>query len=148
MAKAKKTNTKKNNDAIVAAEIGAGIIAAGAAVAAGYYFYGAKDAKRHRAAATKWAKGLKDDVVTEAKKLQKLDRRAVGSIVDNAAAAYVGARNVDVGELKRAAQELKANWKELERELTSAGNSAKKATAKSAGAAKKTAKKTAKKVAK
>jgi len=146
MAQAKK-GSSKNKDAIIAAEIGAGIVAAGAAAAATYYFYGAKDAKKHRAAAAKWAKGMKGDVLKEAKKLKKLDKQSVAAIVDTAAAAYVGARNVDAQELKAAAKELKKNWQELERELGSASTTAKKAAKKSAKKAATTTKKAAKKTA-
>lgn len=134
----KKTNDKK--DAIVAAEIGAGVLAAGAAAAAGYYFYASKNAKKHRSAASKWAKGLKQDVVRQAKKVKDIDQKAIASIVDTAAAAYVGVRNVDAAQLSAAARELKTNWKELQREVApraktttaSARKVAKKATAKKA----------------
>lgn len=118
---------KKQSTAKTAMEVGAGVLAAAAAAGAGYYFYGDKDAKKHRAAATKWAKGMKADVVKEAKKLKNIDQKTVASIVDKAAAAYATARAVDAKDLKAAAQELKKNWKMLQAEV---GGTAKKAVSK------------------
>ena len=134
---------EKDNDALIAAEIGAGVIAAGAAAAAGYYFYGAKNAKKHRAATAKWAKSMKEDVTKEAKKLQNLDRKSAAAIVDRAASAYVGMRNVDPDQVKQAAKELKENWKELEKDVEKTQKSSRKVAKKVVG--KKTAKKATKK---
>ena len=148
---AKKAPTKKGGKKmsnLQKAEIGAGVLAAvAAASAAGYYFYGAKDAKKHRNATTKWAKGLKNDVVREAKKLKDLDEKAMAAIVDQAAKAYKGLDDVTPGDLRAAVQELKGNWesvkKELKRTTKKASSSAKKTVKKAAP--KKAAKKTAKK---
>lgn len=130
----KKPKKQKPNDALLAAEIGAGVAAAGAAIVAGYYFYGAKDAKKHRAAASKWAKGLKDDVAKGAKKLKRIDQKSVAAVVDAAMAAYASSR-IDPKELKAAARELKSNWRRLGEEVKSkpaAKKVAKKAPAKKA----------------
>lgn len=159
MASKKKTGMSK--DTKVALEVGAGVLAA-AAAGAGYYFYGDKDAKKHRAAASKWAKGMKNDVLKEARKVKKLDQKTMTTIVDKATAAYQAARGVDKTELAAAARELKKNWREVQAELNKTkakagatateakktGTAAKKATKKSATTVKKTAKKSAKKGAK
>jgi hypothetical protein len=152
MATAKK---KGQSAATTAMEVGAGLAVAAAAAGAGYYFYGDKSAKKHRAAATKWAKGMKADVVKQAKKVQKLDQKAVASIVDKASAAYATVRSVDQKDLKAAASELKKNWKHVQAEINNLGKkvasvkkSAKKAVKKSAKAVKKAAPKKAAKGAK
>lgn len=139
-APAKKSAKKMSN--LQKAEIGAGVLAAVAAAgAASYYFYGAKDAKKHRNATTKWAKGLKNDVVREAKKLKDIDEKAVAVIVDHAAKAYKGLDDVTPGDLRAAVSELKGNWESVKKEL--------KRTVKKATSPKKVAKKAApKKVAK
>ena len=149
---------KKKMSTKTKVELGAGALAvAAAAGAAGYYFYGSKDAKKHRKAASAWAKGMKRDVVKEAKKLKKLDQKAMAAIVDKAAAMYEGARSVDRKDLRAAAAELKRNWQALKGEAqgkvralrTAARKTAKKAVKKTAKkAVKKTAKKAVKKVAK
>lgn len=120
-----------NKKTIRAVEIGAGVAAAVAvAGAAGYYFYGAKGAKKHRAAASKWAVGLKKSVAREAKKLGKIDAKSVSALVDNAAEAYEAVKTVKKEDLTAAVKELKSNWHML-----------------SAGTVKKAAKKVVKKAA-
>jgi len=146
---AKKAPAKKGMSTLKKAELGAGVLAAVAAAAgASYYFYGAKDAKKHRNATTKWAKGLKNDVVREAKKLKDLDEKAMATIVDQVAKAYKGLDDVTPGDLRAAVAELKGNWdsvrKELKKTTTKAKASVKKAVTKAAPkkAVKKAAKKT------
>lgn len=119
--------SKKQGTAKTALEVGAVVAAA---AAAGYYFYGDKNAKKHRAAASKWAKGMKADVLKEAKKLKKLDQKAVGSIVDKASAAYMTARSVDKKDVAAAARELKKHWKSVQAELGAAGAKVKSAAKK------------------
>ncbi len=139
----KKSPAKKKMTRMEAVEIGAGVLAAVAAAgAAGYYFYGSKDAKKHRSATAKWATGLKKDVIREAKKLKKLDEAAMAAIVDNAAKAYKGMQNVTPADLRAAVSELKGNWAEVRKELSRTGV-AKKAVVKKA--VKKAVKKVAKK---
>ena len=141
----KKTQTKKsasNKDSMVAAEIGAGIAAvAGAAAAAGYFFYGSKDAAQNRKRTAKWATELKDKVVKETKKqakiVEKLDKKAMAVIIDKSTKAYEGVKHVKREDLVAAANELKQNWKEIQAET--ATKSAVKAMSKAP--AKKVAKK-------
>ncbi|MDP2665334.1 MAG: hypothetical protein Q8P23_01640 [bacterium] len=116
MAKAKKTSKGK-----MAAEIGAGLLAAGAAAAAGYYFYGSKRAKKHRKIAAKWASGMKNEVIREAKSLKKINPKDFAKVVDTVAGTYRGVRSINAADLKRAANELKANWKMVEREIGTTG---------------------------
>ncbi len=141
---AKKVKGGKKMSNLQKAEIGAGMLAAVAAAgAATYYFYGAKDAKKHRNATAKWAKGLKNDVVREAKKLKELDEKAMAVIVDQAAKAYKGLDDVTPGDLRAAVNELKGNWESVKKELK---RTVKKTTKKAAP--KKVVKKAVKKAAK
>lgn len=139
--------TKKSTNGKRAAEVGAGLAAAAAAAAAGYYFYGSDKAKQHRAAASKWAKDMKAQVVKETKKVKKIDQKQVAKIVDRAAAAYASARSVNQQDLKAAAAELKKHWRRLSEEVASrAKRPAQKAAKKSSkkAAPKKSSKKAAK----
>ncbi len=131
----KKTASKKK---VPVAGIAAGAAAAAAAAGAAYYFYGAKGAKKHRTAAAKWAAGMKRDVVREAKKLQKLDDKVIHGVIDRVAGTYRAAQAIDPGEIRRAAGELKANWKKIQAEMRSGRTTVKRT-------AKKTAKKATKK---
>ena len=145
---------KKSNNGLVAAEIGAGVLAA-AAAGAGYYFYGAKGAKKHRHAASKWTQDMKKEVIKEAKKVRKIDQKTMAMIVDRASKAYQGARNVSKEDLSRAGKELKQNWKVIAAELAMAaaqsGKAVKKATKTATSSARRAVskgKKTVKKVTK
>ncbi|MFM2330868.1 MAG: hypothetical protein RLZZ26_375 [Candidatus Parcubacteria bacterium] len=103
-------------------KIGAGLLVAGAAAAAGYYFYGSKDAKKHRQTATKWASDLKKEVVRKAGDVKKMDAKGFGRIVDTVASTYNGVRSIDAADLRRAVKELKTNWKMVQREVMHAGS--------------------------
>ncbi|HET9641700.1 MAG TPA: hypothetical protein VFP46_02540 [Candidatus Paceibacterota bacterium] len=99
------------------AAVAAGVAAAGAIAAAGYYFYGHKNAKRHREAAKKWVKDFKSDVLREARKLENVTSRDIDAIVDNVSKTYQGMKNVDVAALAEVASELKRNWQLIQGEL-------------------------------
>lgn len=114
MKKATKSKTKSKKTTM---EVGAGLIAASAVAAAGYYFYGSKDAKKHRKIAAKWATAMKSEVVKETKRLEKASPRAFAAIVDRVAKTYQGVRSIDIAEVKQAAKELKANWDAVKSEV-------------------------------
>ncbi len=142
MATGKKT-TKGQSTTAIALEIGAGALAL-ATAGAGYYFYGDKRAKKHRQAASAWAKGMKSSVLKQAKTLSRIEQKSVAKIVDEAAKAYTNVKNVDKKDLTQAAKELKANWKEIQKEIEAAHKKAKPVAKKSVATAKKTAKKVVK----
>lgn len=101
----------------IAAEVGAGLVAAGvAAAAAGYYFYGSDSAKKHRKVTVKWANDMKKEVIKETKRLKSATPKAFAVIVDRVSKTYQGARAIDIAEVKRAAKELKANWETVQHE--------------------------------
>lgn len=112
------TNKKstKSSNLVRGVEAGAAL-AALAAGAAGYYFYGTQNAKKHRHAASAWAKGLKKDVQSQVKSLKKIDAKSVAKIVDQASKSYQTAKGASKGDVMMAAKELKANWKNIQKEL-------------------------------
>lgn len=137
----------------VALGVGLGLAAA-AAAGAGYFFFGSKDATKHRKKAAKWAQSLQADAMKKAKKLQKLDEKAWKTIVDESMRAYDKVKSIDQADLASAAKELKTNWKHVSAELNRVGakevKAVKKAAKKAVSTGKKvvakaTAKKTAKK---
>ena len=108
------------------AKVGIGLAASAAAAAAGvasYYFYAHKNAAKNRRIVAKWANDLKDDVVSRARKLKKLDRQAIVALVDQAVATYETVRDIDRSDLERAAKELKDNWQKIISELPQAARS-------------------------
>lgn len=116
MAKAKKTTKGK-----VAIEIAAGLAAAGAAAAVGYYFYGSKQAGKHRKIAAKWAGDMKKEVIREAKGLKGINSRQFAKVVDAVADTYRSAHSVKAADLRRAVNELKSNWDMVQREVEKGG---------------------------
>ena len=108
----------------------AGAVVAGAA-AAGYYFFGSKNAKKHRATAVKWAGGFKNEVVKEVRMLSRVDKKKVGAVIDSVARAYKSARKADVKELGKAASELKKNWHHLAAEMKGGARKARATVTKS-----------------
>lgn len=116
-----KINRKK-----VALGIGLGLAAAAGAAAAGYYFYAAKGAAGNRKKAVRWANDLHADVLRNAKKLKKFDERAYKTVVDEAMKAYENVKSIDKADLRSAAAELKANWKNVEREINRVAKTEKK----------------------
>ncbi|MHB8860603.1 MAG: hypothetical protein ACYC48_02610 [Minisyncoccota bacterium] len=142
---------KKMSAGKIALEVGAGLAAAGAAAATGYFFYGSKDAKKNRKIAAKWATDMKKEVLKEAKRLENATPKAFAAMVDSVAKTYQSARSVDAADMKRAAKELKENWEMVQREakrtarksIARAKTSAKKVVKKAAAPAKKTVKKRA-----
>jgi len=147
----KATSSKRAKEGAAAAA-GAAALAAAAAGVATYYFYGTKNAKRHRHAASTWAKGLQKDVQKGVKSLKKIDSKTVARVVDDAAAAYQGMRGVAAEDIRAAAKELKSNWKRVQTEMApspAVKRAAKKATkAVKKAAPKKPAKKATKKATK
>lgn len=105
----------------LATKIGAGLVVAGAAAAAGYYFYGSKNAKKHRQIAAKWASNMKNEVVREAKSLKTLNAQDFAGIVDTVASSYQGVKSINAADLKRAVNELKSNWKLVQSEMKKGG---------------------------
>lgn len=108
------------------------------AAAAGYYFYGSKNAKKHREATSAWAKGLKKEVVEKAKLAKNVTPAMIQTIANEAAKIYQHEKNVKVEDLKNAVKELKSNWERVAEEA----QKTKKAAKKTVKVAKKAAKKT------
>ena len=118
-----KTKNKNSNDTKKSGGKGSilalGTLAAGAA--AGYYFYGHKDAEEHRKTAAKWSRSFKAEVERQMQNAKIMDREVVADAVDKAVGVYERLRAVDSAELLRAARELKEHWKTLSAELGKKG---------------------------
>ncbi len=70
------------------AKIGAGLIAASAVAAAGYYFYGSKEAKKHRGAAVTWGSEMRKEIGKEVAQLKKLSPEDFAKVADTLAGIY------------------------------------------------------------
>jgi hypothetical protein len=138
---AKRTTAKK------AIGVGVGVAAAAAALGAGaYYFFGSKQAAKHRKTTARWANDLKKDVVRGVKKAKKLDEAAYRAIVDEASKAYATISDIDRSDLEAAARELRENFKAVKREITRVAKKDTKVVSKAAKGVAKKVSKAAKKV--
>ena len=140
--------TVKSSKKVVVGAAGAAIAVATAGAAAGYYFYGTAKAKKHRQAASAWAKGLKTDVTKKAKALKKIDAASVAKIVDQASKQYHSVKGASLADIQHAAKELKANWKKMQAELAPSAAMKKAVQSASPKAIKKSVKKVVRKEAK
>lgn len=122
--------SKKQKEDLLKTEVAVGVGLATAALA-GYYFYASKDAKKHRKAVSKWMGNLKEDVMVEAKRLKVATPEAFAIVVDSIASTYAKAKDVNASELSELIAELKGNWDDAKKDITSVTGSAKKVAKKS-----------------
>jgi len=87
--------------------------ATAAGLAAGYYFYASKGAKKNRRVAAAWAKSLRDEALSQAKKLKNIDRSQVLGVIDTVAAGYENMREIEARDVRSAIKDLKSNWQKL-----------------------------------
>ena len=106
----------ENSNLKVGVALAAGAAALGAA-AAGYYFYGSKDAEKHRKQVASWSTSFKKQVMRELEHTKKFDRATITAAIDRALAVYEGLRAVDTAALWKAAQELKEHWQDVAKEF-------------------------------
>jgi NAD(P)H-hydrate repair Nnr-like enzyme with NAD(P)H-hydrate epimerase domain len=69
-------------------KIGAGLVAAAAVAAAGYFFYGSKNAKKNREQSAKLAGEMKKKIQREVEQLRKLDPKDFAKVVDTVSGTY------------------------------------------------------------
>jgi len=114
--------------------IGAGIASIAAAAAGAYFLTSTKKGKKVSKKAIAWAGKAKKEVVAEMKKLEAVNQKAYGQVVDEVTKKYKELKNVDVKDVMEFSKELKGHWngikKEIENKLKSKPVAKKKAVAK------------------
>ncbi len=103
----------KNKHLVLKAGLG---IAAVAAAAGTYYFFG-KDGKKHRAKAATWVDHAKKDVVKEVSKLKNVSERSYTQAVNKIITKYKKLQKDHPEEVKALSQKLVADWKKIEKHL-------------------------------
>ncbi|MEX0672660.1 MAG: hypothetical protein WDZ82_02160 [Candidatus Paceibacterota bacterium] len=113
------TNNESSNKKI-SAETKAGIgILAGAVAAVGLaavYLYGTKAGQTHRKQLDKQLKGVKDDVVAELRKLQRVDKEVYMNVIDDVVSRYQQMDEVDVPSVLSFGKELKRHYSTIKQE--------------------------------
>ncbi len=111
---------QKNNKDGSGVGVGAGLVAVGTAIAAGYYFYVSDNAEKHRKVVADWATDLKDEVMDKADTLKEnLNRETLLGLIDEVAETYYMAKSVSKEDVGAAVKELKDNWAKVVDELKS-----------------------------
>ena len=124
--------TNKKIEKVSNTGTGVGIVAVGAALAAGYYFYMSKNAKKNRKMVEGWAVSLKDEVMEKAKTIKdSLNKESLVNIIDEVAENYYTAKNVTKEDVTALVNELKQNWSKVVEELKNSKKSISSAKTKS-----------------
>jgi len=96
-----------------------GLVALAAATAAGAYFlYGSKNASKNRKKIKGWTLKAKGEVLEKMEAMKNIDEANYKRIVDTVATKYKKLKTVSTKEAESLAKELKAQWKEIHKEVS------------------------------
>jgi len=115
----------------------AGLATLAAAAAGTYYFFGSKQATAHRKAAKAWAEKAKKEVIKEVGKLEKVSKATYEKTVAEVMKKYNAAKAAAPSEITHLSQELKKQWKNIEKHIKPASPVAKKKAVAKKGKSKK-----------
>ena len=112
---AKKSESKVSTGAVVG--VGAAAAAAAAAAAGAYWFYGAKDAARHRKSARSWMLRARAETMEAVEaavdKIGSIDKDTYLKIVDATIKRYSSMAGVTPAEVAAMTKDLKAAWQHM-----------------------------------
>ncbi len=97
----------------------AGIAATALASAGAFYFYGSKNAKKHRAETLEWMKKAEKEIMVRAKKMKKdaMNSAEYKKIVAEVSKKYESLKNVDAKDVQDFALTLTKAWKDIQAKL-------------------------------
>lgn len=107
-----KSATKKN------IEIAGGVAAGLAALAAGAIFLYGKDGAKRRKQVKGWMLKAKGEILEKLETLEDFSQTAYEKIVDEVAAQYKQAKNIDSSEVLQMVSELKGHYKNIQKTLS------------------------------
>ena len=146
----KNGNNGNHDEGMSKTTMAVGAAAAAAVAAAGaYWFYGTKDASKHRKSARGWmlrARGEVLDAVEAAiSKAGEIDKETYAKIVEGVLSTYQKSTNATSDEMLQVTRDMQAMWQHMQKARKFAApkkaakkGAAKKGGAKKAGVAKKT----------
>ena len=94
-------------------------LAAMAAAAGAYYFYGSKHATQHRRKMKSWAIKARGEVVEKLEKAQELTQKKYDRVVDEVADKYRRVKNIDPKEVTALAEDMRRHWKNISSQVQS-----------------------------
>ncbi len=108
---------------------GLGLVALAAATAAGVYFlYGSKNAVKNRKKIKGWTLKAKGEVLEKMETMKNINEADYKRIVDTVAKKYKKLKTVNSKEAESLAKELKAQWKEISKDVSPKQTAKKKKT--------------------
>ena len=88
-----------------------------AAALGAYYLYGTKHSEAHRKKAKSWMLKAKGEVLEALEQLEQVDERNYNKVVEKVTNKYKKLKHVNNTELAVLGKELKAHWREFQREV-------------------------------
>jgi len=105
--------TTKNNHLVLKAGLG---VAALAATAGAYYFFG-KNGAKHRKSALSWVNGAKKDVLAEVKKLKVVNEKTYNTVATKVMKKYKKFQKENPEAYALLAKEFKSHWPKIKKHL-------------------------------
>jgi len=113
------TKSRKRISRDAVAVVGIGAAAAAAAAVGAYWFYGSKDAARHRKVARSWMLKARGDVLaaveTTIKKAGEIDKTTYTNIVDGVLKRYSKSAGVTSREISQMTRDMKKAWGHMQK---------------------------------
>lgn len=111
-----KKSAKKAKPAINKTEVGAGL-AAIAAAAGTYFFYGSKNAPKRRTHVKAWSLKAKGEILKRVEKLSQMDEATYHKIIKEVARKYKTLKRLDPNDVVEFVGELKNHWDDIAAEI-------------------------------
>lgn len=126
------TRSKRRISRRAAAAVGVGAAAAAAAAVGAYWFYGSKDAAKHRKTARSWMLKARGDVLsaveTAVKKAGEIDKATYMNIVDGVLKRYAKSAGITSAEILQMTRDMRQAWQHMQKaRMSGATKTAKKA---------------------
>lgn len=95
--------------------IGVGLTAAALGAVGGYFFYGSKDAAKHRKMAKSWMLKAKAEVLEGLENAKHMTKEEYEDLVQKVVKGYKTAKKASASELVDFAKDMHGHWKNIER---------------------------------
>ncbi len=103
-----------------------GTLGVAAAVVGAYLLYGSKDGAKRRDNVRSWVLKMKGEVLEKIEDVKEVTEEKYNNIVDEVAAKYKAAQNVDLSELGGVVDELKSHWENIKEQFAEGEKKARK----------------------
>jgi uncharacterized protein HemX len=120
-----KEQKKEKNNGGHAGQAIAGLAALAAAAAGFYFLYGSDDAAKNRRKVKSWTLHLKAEVMDKMESMKDVSEDTYYAAVTEIADKYATMKDINKDELADLIKSLKSHWKDIKKDIETAGTSAK-----------------------